>query len=165
MRFSEWVFVAVAIAIAACLLSSCDVKGKVNNLTTSFKEKKEAMAKEAKNGVNNMKAQIAEAVTEKKVVITGSVSFKPNSSTIEPKEAEKLSAVIGYCEVTPEAIASVEGFADPTGSSASNISLSVVRALVVKKYLNDHGCQHTNEIGYGSTKHPERQVIVTVSNK
>ncbi|HEY4131214.1 MAG TPA: OmpA family protein [Gemmatimonadaceae bacterium] len=83
------------------------------------------------------------------------VNFAYNDATIrssdEPTLTRFASVVAKYY---PQSKVTIEGFADPAGSTRYNVALSQRRANAVKSYLTGHGLstQQLATVGYGKTR-------------
>lgn len=83
-----------------------------------------------------------------------SLHFRSGSSTIEPQYANQLSGLAKIAGLLPNTRIEIVGYADRTGDTAMNLSLSQQRSDKVKQFLNRIGVQNSSitTIAYGETK-------------
>jgi len=84
--------------------------------------------------------------------VLGMIEFDNGSSEVPNSEA--LDAVAATLKDHPGAKARIDGYADPTGSTAANQKLSQERAQQVKRYLVDRGVptERIETTGKGETQ-------------
>lgn len=77
------------------------------------------------------------------------VAFKTGSAELDQNAQGALDGVATWMKADEKRTMKVEGFADTTGDSESNLVLSAKRAEAVKSYLIEHGVSSTNVITVG----------------
>lgn len=94
-----------------------------------------------------------ETIPNQEVVSLNEVLFHVGKYNIQPKYARQLDQLAAVMVTRPELKIFIEGFADPSGKAASNLTLSQNRANAVKNYLMSKGVKDTNLIvkGRGET--------------
>jgi len=88
------------------------------------------------------------------------VNFDFDSSDLRPQDHEVLTKFAGVVhEYYPNAVVTVEGFTDPSGSAAYNLRLGQRRAESVKAYLVTEGlsAETVKVVSYGEAR--DRQVV------
>jgi outer membrane protein OmpA-like peptidoglycan-associated protein len=94
------------------------------------------------------------AVGAPPVVLT-SVDFRPNSARLPPGSAAELNALAAKLRAMPNARWEIGGHTSSMGRATTNLRLSRLRALTVRRYLIGRGVPARNLVarGYGSS-HP-----------
>jgi hypothetical protein len=77
------------------------------------------------------------------------VAFKTGSAELDQNAQGALDGVATWMKADEKRTMKLEGFADTTGDSESNLVLSAKRAEAVKSYLIEHGVSSTNIITVG----------------
>ncbi len=84
------------------------------------------------------------------------VHFDFDSAEIRPEDVELLDRFAGVVSgYYSNSLVTVEGFADPAGSTSYNLSLSQARAETVASYLASSGSldgESVRAVGYGETR-------------
>ena len=81
--------------------------------------------------------------------------FDSGKAEIKPADQAMINQVGEEMKNYPYALATIEGYADPTGSEAANQDLSLQRAKAVKDYLQAKYAIEGNRlktVGFGETK-------------
>lgn len=79
--------------------------------------------------------EVVENLDNYKLVTTDSVHFPLNKFTLTKEGKEQLDQAIANIQNSKNYVLEIQGFADPTGSKASNLALSERRADTVVRYL------------------------------
>src|SRR5436305_2602806 len=77
------------------------------------------------------------------------VAFKTGSAELDQNARGALDGVATWMKANEGRTLHLEGFADTTGDSESNLVLSAKRAETVKSYLTEHGVNSANVITVG----------------
>jgi len=77
------------------------------------------------------------------------VAFKTGSAELDQNARGALDGVATWMKADEKRTLKLEGFADTTGDTESNLVLSAKRAEAVKSYLIEHGVSSTNVITVG----------------
>jgi outer membrane protein OmpA-like peptidoglycan-associated protein len=77
------------------------------------------------------------------------IYFQVGSATIDEDGQRELRWFVQQMQPYPQAIIQVQGFADSTGSEASNAGLSQVRAAYVASYLSSQGIDASRIVQQG----------------
>jgi OOP family OmpA-OmpF porin len=90
-----------------------------------------------------------------KVVQSATLLFGFDSATLKPRDKEQLDQLIGETSGLKRYFIAIEGYTDPTGDAAYNLSLSKRRADAVVQYLageRDVDFNRIHTIGLGEQK-------------
>jgi peptidoglycan-associated lipoprotein len=83
------------------------------------------------------------------------VNFAFNDATVRTEDVPTLTRFAGVVQkYYPNSKVTIEGFADPAGTTSYNLALSRRRADAVRDYLVGHGLTavQLNPVGYGKTR-------------
>lgn len=158
-------------AAGAVMLSGCATKGYVNRNVTAERTERiaadSAMGRDVaslradlntlRNDLNSLRTEFGARITamEEGVKFAFPVHFAFDDATVRAQDqaaldrfAQVVGKYYGGAQIT------VEGFADPAGSTRYNLGLSKRRADAVREYLVTKGMNDTQlrTIGYGESR-------------
>ena len=162
-------------AAGAVMLSGCATKGYVNKTVSSnvATERNERIAADSatgrdvaalradlntlRNDLNTLRTEFGAKITamEEGVKFAFPVHFAYDDATVRPQDQaalDRFAQVVG--KYYGSAQITVEGFADPAGSTRYNLGLSKRRADAVRAYLSTKGLTEAQlrTIGYGESR-------------
>lgn len=90
----------------------------------------------------------------KTLLSSGKIAFEPATATLSTGSRSLLDDLISIMEKCPEASILIEGHTDDTGSDASNMDLSRLRAASVADHLRSYGIAagRLSATGYGESR-------------
>ncbi len=91
-------------------------------------------------------AEAAHAQAQKYAAV---VYFDVGSAVVDQDGQRELRWFVQQMQPYPQAMIQVQGFADSTGSEATNSGLSQARALAVAAFLNSQGIAGSRTVGQG----------------
>ena len=89
-----------------------------------------------------------------KIVKTGIIRFKTNSSAIQPVSFPTLKKLVKIAKSCPNTAFEISGHTDSDGSASYNQKLSLKRAKSITSYLTRQGisASRLTSAGYGETR-------------
>lgn len=124
-------------------------ESQLNDVNYRFSE----MTDQLHTKFSDYDAQISEFQGRLRVEMTA--HFGSDSADLQPDDLAALDEFSDVIRDYPNALITVEGFTDPSGSAEYNKALGLRRAESVREYLITHGrlnAEHIRSVSYGEDK-------------
>ena len=124
-----------------------------NKITVRESEPPADPEKLSEEELQRIRSKLNSIHTQEVLFISDKINFEVNSATILPSSHEELAKIVKILR-EKDARIRIEGHTDSQGTAPFNQTLSVQRALSIKKYLVQKGIERENlaVAGYGSSK-------------
>lgn len=113
----------------------------------------DVQARKLRQELLNTGVQVQEANGQIYLIMPGNITFDSNDANIKPAFQPVLNSIAKVINEYSKTMVQVNGYADSTGSAATNNSLSLMRANSISNYLRLRGVNGNRIVsnGYGSS--------------
>lgn len=113
----------------------------------------DVQAQKLRRELLNTGVQVKEINGQIYLIMPGNITFNTNDATIKPNFQPVLNSIAKVIKEYNKTMVQVNGYTDSTGSTATNNTLSLMRANSVSNYLRIQGVDGNRIVsnGYGSS--------------